>query len=74
MLPPGEWMCHRCTVRRKVKPLLTVMVPALPTVRLKRDPCVLYLPLPLMCMYIPPELLFVLTVVKGFVRNRLKEN
>lgn len=19
MLPPGEWMCHRCTVRRKVK-------------------------------------------------------
>lgn len=22
MLPPGEWMCHRCTVRRKVKPLV----------------------------------------------------
>ncbi|XP_011845748.1 PREDICTED: PHD finger protein 12-like isoform X1 [Mandrillus leucophaeus] len=23
MLPPGEWMCHRCTVRRKVIMLLS---------------------------------------------------
>lgn len=74
MLPPGEWMCHRCTVRRKVKPLVTDMIPALLTVCLIRESCVLYLPLPLMCTYIPPELLFVLAVAKGFVKNRLKEN
>lgn len=58
-------MCHRCTVRRKVKSLVTTVLPALPTVHLKCEPFYFKISSPLNVNVHATRMLFVVRVVKG---------